>query len=94
VIIVDNALNLESVNKIKYWSKTFDPNGLSGTKHEVYEQIQNEQVESDAVLTYIVYNNKNKGYSAGNNIGVRLEEQLNMDVILSIYNYITYKVKR
>jgi GT2 family glycosyltransferase len=84
MIIVDNASSPESIGKIKTWSKTFDPNGLSGTTHEVFEQIQNDHVESDAVSTFIIYNNENKGYSAGNNIGIKLADYLDVDAVLIV----------
>lgn len=82
MIIVDNASSSESITKIKAWSKTFDSNSLKGTTNEVFERINNDQIDSNVVSTFIVYNDENKGYSAGNNIGIRLADHLNVDAVL------------
>jgi GT2 family glycosyltransferase len=82
MIIVDNASSPESIGKIKAWYKIFDSHSLSGTTNEVFEQIENKHVVSNDISTFIVYNDENKGYSAGNNIGIKLADLLDVDAVL------------
>jgi GT2 family glycosyltransferase len=84
MIIVDNASSLESIAKIKAWSKIFDSNNISGTSNDVFELIQKDLINSNSVSTFIIYNNENKGYSAGNNIGIKFADHLDVDSVLIV----------
>lgn len=81
-IIVDNASEYKTINAIQSWSKDLLPSSYSGTKEEIFELMENQRIEQNTFSTFFIYNNENKGYSAGNNIGIKLANYLNVDAVL------------
>ena len=81
-IIVDNNSSSSTVENIKEWSKVHIPDAYSGSKDEFYEEMSNKFINKNTAQTYFIYNNENKGYSAGNNIGIKLADYLNVDAVL------------
>ncbi len=81
-IVVDNASSPTTVENIKKWSKNYMPTAFSGSTKEVFEIYSKEKVGCDDFSTFIIYNDENKGYSAGNNIGIKLADHLNVDAVL------------
>lgn len=83
LIIVDNASHPESVEKIKSWLIAWRPDAIIGTKSEVDTWVSNNPEKARAPgQVYFILNHENRGYSAGNNIGIRLAETLGADAIL------------
>lgn len=83
LIIVDNASSPESVEKIKTWLINWKPDAIVGTKSEVYTWVSNNPAKARASgQVYCILNDGNQGYSAGNNIGIRLAENLGADAVL------------
>lgn len=80
LIIVDNNSTKESVNELKEWQKKHFPSAISGGVDEVSTQLA--QGKDNNII--FVFNNKNAGYSAGNNIGIRIADQLNSDAVLIV----------
>ena len=81
-IVVDNASEPKTVNALHTWSKNFSSSAFSGTTEEVFDLIKNDKIEPHAFDTFFIYNHENKGYSAGNNIGIKLADYLNVDAVL------------
>jgi GT2 family glycosyltransferase len=81
-IIIDNASSSELVNKLQLWSKKYNPDSFSGSSNEILELTTNKKLDRSNFTTFFIYNNENKGYSAGNNIGIRLADYLNVDTVL------------
>ena len=77
IIIVDNNSKIETVMKIKEWQENQFPNALCGSFDYVSSKIDNYDTN-----IYFVYNEINTGYSAGNNLGVKLADKLNADAVL------------
>ena len=77
IIIVDNSSKKETIEKIKNWQKKEFPNALCGSYYYVSSKIDNYETN-----IYFVYNDINNGYSAGNNIGTRLADRLQVDAVL------------
>jgi GT2 family glycosyltransferase len=81
-IVVDNASNLNSIEKIQKWSKNFASSSFSATTEDTFKKISNNEIDQDVFSTFFIYNQENNGYSAGNNIGIRLADYLNVDAVL------------
>lgn len=81
-IVVDNASEFKTVNSIQNWSKNFNSSAFSGTTNEVFDLMKNDKIEQHSFSTFFIYNSENKGYSAGNNIGIKLADYLNVDAVL------------
>ncbi len=81
-IIVDNASSPESVRKLQSWSKKYKSDSFSSSTNELFELLSNNKLERNTFSTFFIYNNENKGYSAGNNIGIRLADYLNVEAVL------------
>lgn len=77
IIIVDNNSKKETIEKIKNWQKKEFPNALSGNYNLVSSKLENNSTN-----IYFVYNNINNGYSAGNNIGIKIADELNVNAVL------------
>lgn len=80
LIIVDNNSTKESVNELKEWQEKHFPFAISGGVDEVTSQV----VEDKNSKIIFVFNDKNAGYSAGNNIGIRIADKLNADAVLIV----------
>lgn len=83
LIIVDNASSPECVRRTQAWIGQEYPDVISGTFAEVlaWVRINSETVQvNDSV--YLILNSENLGYSAGNNVGIRLAEVLGANAVL------------
>lgn len=80
LIIVDNASKTETVQAIKTWSETDYPNAISSTTEEIFND--RKIPTSHEAEMYVIYNAMNGGYSAGNNIGIKLADKLSADAVM------------
>ncbi len=78
-IVVDNASKQETVKMIKIWSEENFPDAISGNTKQVLDIMGQKETLSN---TFFIYNNENNGYSAGNNIGIKIADQLEVDAVL------------
>lgn len=83
IIIVDNASNPECVQRLKVWLQSVQPNVVIGSPDEVIHHIRNEfESAHEFNQIYFVLNHENRGYSAGNNIGISLADVLVADAVM------------
>lgn len=85
IIIVDNASHTESVNKVKSWLSTWQPDAICGNRSVVDKKIAGtlgQKIKSGQV--YFIENDENKGYAAGNNVGIKTADSLKSDAVLII----------
>lgn len=76
LIIVDNCSTEENINELINKIYMYDS--------EVFITESIDNVKNTNCSTYLILNNENRGYSAGNNIGLRLANKLNTDASLII----------
>jgi len=81
-IIVDNNSNPENVSKLKEFEQNLDKNSYSGTKDDIYKLIEKQKLDKNKYKIFFIYNDVNNGYSAGNNIGVKIADYLEVDAVL------------
>ena len=83
IIIVDNASRPESLSHIRAWLADWRPGAISGTQDEVKAWVAQhpDRVELSGNV-YLVAHHENRGYSAGNNVGLRLADELGADAAL------------
>lgn len=83
IILVDNASRPESLASIRSWLDAWRPEAVSGTQGVVRAWIeQNTERAAASGNVYLITNHENRGYSAGNNIGICLAEALGADAVL------------
>lgn len=83
IILVDNASRPESVAEIKDWLGTWRADSIIGTQTEVAAWVKcNPNEARSAGRVYFIMHHENRGYSAGNNIGIQLGEALGADAVL------------
>lgn len=80
IIIIDNCSTIESINELKEWQKDMFPSATCGTPDDVSLQLTNTNINK----IIFVFNDKNYGYSAGNNIGISIAQQLNAYAVLIV----------
>jgi GT2 family glycosyltransferase len=85
IIIVDNASNKHSIEIISNWMEEFFLSVVSGDEKEVLSWLHlNPNRPVDLNTVFFVKNTINKGYSAGNNAGIRIAEALNANAVLIV----------
>jgi hypothetical protein len=86
IFIVDNASSPENVQRLKSWLQDMCPDAVVGAPEWVASHIHgvNGANRRRRNQVYFVLNNENRGYSAGNNIGIRLAEVLGCDAVLIV----------
>ncbi len=83
IFIVDNASKPESINRLQSWVQNIHPDAVIGSPVEVAAQIKSGRAYAHADNNlYLVLNHENRGYSAGNNIGIRLAEASGSEAVL------------
>jgi len=83
LIMVDNASRPESVMHIRAWLKNWRPDAVIGTKSEIDLWVNDHHEEArEQGRVYFITHHENRGYSAGNNIGIRLADALGTDAVL------------
>jgi GT2 family glycosyltransferase len=83
LIIVDNASHVESVARVSEWLAKWRPDAISGTQVEVEAWVKSHPEEvRQSGRVYFILSGENRGYSAGNNIGIRLADALDADAVL------------
>jgi GT2 family glycosyltransferase len=83
IVIVDNASAPGCIAGIKQWLLRWRPDAISGTEQEVMQRIRDGVSFSvNAPAVYFIANSQNRGYSAGNNSGIRIAEALEADAVL------------
>ncbi len=78
-IVVDNASRPTTIEAVKEWSNQNFPDAISGTPKQVLDFLTETKVLCN---TFFIYNNENNGYSAGNNVGIKLADKLDVDAVL------------
>lgn len=81
-IIVDNASQPQSVDAIQAWSKAHIPAAYCSDTIDLFASICERSLDQHAFSDFFIYNHENNGYSAGNNIGIKLADYLNVDAVL------------
>ena len=83
IIIVDNASGASQVRQLLEWAAAFDQNAVVGAPTEVLEGLARES-DSQAVdgRLLVLLNPENRGYSSGNNVGIRMAKSLGAEVVL------------
>lgn len=83
LILVDNASQPESVERIKAWLADWRPDAVVGTQDEVDAWVRGNPKDARAPgRVYFIAHSENRGYSAGNNIGIRLANSLGAEAVL------------
>lgn len=83
IIIVDNASQTESVKRIKLWLSTWQTDAIYGNQTMVEGFIfKKPEIKKKSGQAYFIENDENKGYSAGNNLGIHVADILNADAVL------------
>ncbi len=83
IIVVDNASQPESLSAIRSWLSSQHPAIVSGTEKEVHAWLKSHPEESGrSGAVYLIENLENRGYSSGNNTGLRLAEALHAEAAL------------
>ncbi len=73
-IIIDNNSSSQCINKLKNWKQSL-VNSITIDNLDNINKIE-------SINTFFYFNKKNSGYSAGNNIGVKISEKLGINSIL------------
>jgi GT2 family glycosyltransferase len=81
-IIVDNGSSPESQKKLQSWSKKYKLDSFSGSTSDILELAIKNKSKLNTFETFFIYNHENNGYSAGNNIGIKLADYLDVDAVL------------
>jgi GT2 family glycosyltransferase len=83
IILVDNASQTKSIAEIDDWLAETRPDAVVGTQQDVQTWVEkNSDRANESGNIYFVKNHENRGYSAGNNIGIRLADFLGVDAVL------------
>ena len=82
IIIVDNNSTASSVSELKKWQSKHYPTALSGSVDDIYQIIAEDVFNPFQII--FVYNDKNAGYSAGNNIGIRIANKIGAEAVLIV----------
>lgn len=83
VVLVDNASCAESLCAVKDWLGTWRPDAICGSEANVVNWISvHPECCKVSGAVYLVENRENRGYSAGNNTGIRIAEALQADAVL------------
>lgn len=85
IVIVDNDSGSEIVKEITSWLATISSDTTVGSEEHVTSSIENRSNEICLHnRIYFVDNRFNGGYSAGNNVGIKLAEKLSADAVLIV----------
>lgn len=83
IILVDNASRTDSLATVKSWLAAWQPDAVCGVQEEVHAWMRRNPERAFAPNNvYLIENPENLGYSAGNNVGIRLADALNADAVL------------
>lgn len=83
IILVDNDSQSTSLVGIKSWLAEWCRHAVCGTVDEVYEWVErNSESADNSGGVFLIESNENRGYSSGNNIGIKLADKLNVDAVL------------
>lgn len=80
IIVVDNHSNIKSSQELKYWQVQNYPYAITGSFDEVKQKLH----KGDESQFFFIYNDSNTGYSAGNNIGIRVAKLLAADSVFIV----------
>lgn len=83
LIIVDNASSSECVQRVRTWLHEECTDAIIGSVSEVENWVEKNSEQAQAPgRVYLILNHENRGYSAGNNIGLRLADALGAEAAL------------
>jgi len=81
LILVDNASTDDSRKRLMDFFKNKDFALFTEDKN-LFEFLDKDKVYNHPIDTILIFNSVNKGYSAGNNIGIKIADYLNIDLVL------------
>ncbi|MBX5481006.1 MAG: glycosyltransferase family 2 protein [Myxococcaceae bacterium] len=83
LIVVDNASAPESVRRIREWTSLNYPDAVVGPSEDVqaWAEAHPEEARTSGRV-FVIFNRENRGYSAGNNVGLRFAGFLGADAAL------------
>lgn len=85
LILIDNASQRGSVELISHWLKEYYPSSVIGGYEEVQKWVgRNIECARKHGRIFFILNDENGGYSAGNNVGIRLADELGADAVLIV----------
>lgn len=83
VIIVDNASRPDCVGRVREWIAANYSDAVMGSEAEVAEWIRAHPAAGfSPARVFLVLHHENRGYSAGNNVGIRLAVLLQAQAVL------------
>lgn len=83
IVLVDNASCTASLNQVRLWLTVWRPDAIRGTEREVNDWVRNNLKHAcKPGKVFFIENHENHGYSAGNNVGIRLADALGADAVL------------
>jgi GT2 family glycosyltransferase len=83
VIIIDNASSPDCARRVQEWLSQEYPRAVVGSVAEVHDWVRaNPEQTQVPGRVYLLLNPENRGYSAGNNIGIRLANELGAQAVL------------
>ncbi len=83
LIIVDNASSAECVARLRNWCMNCGTPSFVGTPSDVASEIERSRVNGERLLSlYLALNSENRGYSSGNNVGIRLAAKAGAHAVL------------
>lgn len=83
LILVDNASSNACIQRIRAWLQDWSPNSIVGGLDDIEEWLKdNRELAKRSGHVYFILNDTNRGYSAGNNVGIRLAAMLGADAVL------------
>lgn len=85
LILVDNSSAPESLAAVRTWLANWRPDAIRGSAEEVRAWVEQHPVRArEGGAVYLAENHENRGYSAGNNVGIRLAMAMGADAVLIV----------
>jgi GT2 family glycosyltransferase len=83
IILVDNASRPDSLARLRHWLAGWRPDALVGTEERIADRLQSVAPGTWPNRSLLLIENAdNRGYSAGNNAGIRIARLLGADAVL------------
>lgn len=80
IVVVDNCSSSDSLSDLKYFKDKEYSYALSGNVDFVFDNLS---IFNEHEIVFI-YNSKNSGYSAGNNVGIKVADKLDADYVFIV----------
>jgi hypothetical protein len=83
IILIDNASQIESLVVVKSWIAEWRSDAICGSEIQVQDWVRSHpECRNAKENIFLIEHHENRGYSAGNNIGIRLADNLGADAVL------------